>query len=332
MGLFRKNKNKKGRAGKIRRAKIKNVRAKQKKQAKVQKRRAIRRKKVQTGQINWKKIGVVFLILCFLVFTNWVIFFSEAMKIKEIDVIGYDDVEEQIISLENEVGRKKIFNQEVGQNLILFSSNKLEKLIRDKFFIVKDVEIKKVFPSKIIIKVTKRKRIFLWKQKNKCRFLDEDGNSFEKFDCQKDEDELLKICKNKTKKLNLDCQVFLATDGWDDNMDVSLINLIIKATQQILRELKTTFYFEDDLVIVVSNPTAKEIRVKSNNHGELWFSLDKNLKKQLEEFRILLEQKIDLNDLENMLYIDLRLSDKIIYRMKEGADSYESTNPLQIYE
>jgi hypothetical protein len=331
MSLFKRKKqssqggpvrSRKNNAGKIRRAKIKNIRKAQAK--KIQsKKQVTRKRKKQPRKINWQKAGVVFLMGCFGVFTIWVLLFSDAMEIDEIDIVGYDEGKEELLQIVKESEKNKLFGQEIKRNLILFPSKTFKNSIQEKYHVVKSVEIQKAFPNKLIINITKRERVALWKQANNCQLLDEEDNIIEEFDCGNEEKELLNICSKKEEMLGLSCQVFIKTGEWKESVEKAVIKEISKTGQQILKEIKTTFYFDNDLMVIVPDIASREIRIKSENHGEIWFSTDQDLGRQLKKLRTFLERKVDANDLESMLYIDLRLDDKIIYRFKEGYDNKE---------
>ena len=312
-----KRKKKKNNAGKIRRARVKNIRKAQTRKIQSRKRLVGKRKK-QKKKINWKKVGVVFLIFCFSVLTGWVLFFSKAMQIDEIEIIGYDDKKDELVELVRKTTKKTLFNQNINNNLVLFPSDRLAKNIQEKYAVIKKIEVQKVFPNKLVINITKRQQVFLWAQKENCQFLDNDGSIMEEFKCVNDDKELLKICANKKEILKLDCQVFIKESEEEDIVDKETVQDVIEVGQQIVEEIKTTFYFDEELITIVPNSTSKEIRIRSKNYGEVWFSIDKDLIKQLKKFRALLEKKINQSNLENMLYIDLRLNNKIIYRFKEG--------------
>jgi cell division septal protein FtsQ len=327
--MFKKKKQKNN-AGKIRRARVKNARKGQVKKAQSKKRSTRKRKKLagrrgsQPKKINWKKLGVLLLMLCFVIFSGWVLFFSKVMQINEVKIIGYDEKRAELLEQVEELKKKKLLNQKVDNNLALFPSRKLAKSIKEKYSIVRRVEVQKIFPDKLVVNITKRQQTFLWRHLESCQLLDEEGDVVEEFSCSRNEKELLKICDNKKEILGLDCQVFIREDNGRDDANDKAMQAIIKAGQQILEEIRTTFYFDNELIIIVPNPASKEIKVKSEIHGEIWFATDRDLKRQLEKFRALLEKKINSSDLENMLYIDLRLNDKIIYRLKEGVVETEN--------
>jgi hypothetical protein len=321
-----KTKKQKNNAGKIRRARVKNLRKVQEKTAQKKKRLAKRKKttrqrKKQSKNINWKKVGVIFLIFCFSIFTVWVLLFSKAMKINEVDITGYDEKKEELMQTVRESEKNTLFGQEINSNLILFSSRNFTKNIQEKYQVVKKVEIQKSFPNKLIINITKRQRISLWRQAKNCQLLDEESNVIEEFDCSNEGKELLNICKKKEEALELNCQVFIKTGEWKESAEKAVVEESSRIVQQILNEVKTTFYFDNGLIVIVPNAEFNEIRIKSENHGELWFSTDQDLAKQLKKLRTFLERKVNANDLKSMLYIDLRLEDKIIYRFKEGYDN-----------
>jgi hypothetical protein len=324
-----KRKKQKNNAGKIRRARVKNLRKAQKRTAQEKKRLAKRRKitsqrKKKSKSINWKKVGVLFLTGCFVIFTGWVLFFSRAMQITEVEVIGLDEDKKSILTQVEELKDKLIFNQQIGNNLIIFSTKKLNEELKKNNYIIKNVNTEKIFPNKLKITVEKRSLIILWKQGGECSFVDEDGEKIEDIDCkQEEEQQLIKSCKDKEKQLKIECRVFISMNNNQNSNNKQLSKKNIEFNTKILNKLKKTFYFEDGLITIVPNPTSRELRVKSRSHGEVWFSVDKNLDEQLKKFRAFLEKKVTQVDLENMLYIDLRLKGKIIYKFNEGYNNNE---------
>jgi len=317
-----KRKKQKNNAGKIRRARVKNARKAQSKKVQSKKRPSRTRKK-PARKINWKKMGVLLLMLCFMAFSIWVLLFSKVMKIKDVQITGYDEKKTELLEQVEELKKRELLNQRVDDNLALFPSRRLIKNVKEKYSVVKNIKVQKIFPDKLSINIEKRQRMFLWRQSDGCQLLDEEGALIEGFGCGDNAKELLKICNDRRELLGLECQVFIEDGVNEDIISEELVQEITKAGQQILGEIKTTFYFDNELVMIVPTPVSKELKVRSATHGEIWFSTDKNLKKQLEKFRALLEKKINADDLSNMQYIDLRLSDKIIYRFKEGYKNNE---------
>ena len=319
--MFKRKKQKKS-AGKIRRARVKNIRKSQlRKESK--KKCFPRNKKKRLREINWKKVGVMFLIACFLLFVIWVIVFSRAMKIKDVKIEGYNNKNEEILALVKDLESGKILNQKIKDNLILFPSKELVKNIQKKYPVIEKVDVQKVFPNQLVIKIKKREQIFLWEENKHCKVIDEAGMLVEEFDCNNDKNNLLKICDDKEAQLKLTCQVFMSAGKHKTPIETEDRQRIIQTGNQIIEALKTTFYFDNSLVIIVPELSSREIRVGSSSFGEVWFVMDKNLDKQLEKFRAFLEKKINFNDLQNILYIDLRLNNKIIYKFKEGYGDEE---------
>ncbi len=321
MKLF-KRKKQKNNVGKIRRAKIKNIRKAQAKKTQ-SKKRSTRKRKKQPRKINWKKVGVLFLVICFAIFTMWVVLFSEVMKIEQIEIIGYDKSVEELTKEAEKLNERSFFNQTVDNNLVLFPTKEFISSAKKKYPVIRDIYIQKIFPNKLVINIITRRNVFLWVHKDDCQLFDEEADKIEEFKCENSKKILSKICNDKGELLKLDCQVIILENQEEIVMDKDIILSNTKLVQQILKELKTTFYFEDGLIVSIPNQVSREIKIRSDNHGEIWFSIDGDLKKQLEKFRALLEKKINLEDLENMLYVDLRLSDKIIYRFKEGYEDNE---------
>ncbi|GEM_PF-4785126 len=284
------------------------------------KKKKFRRK---TKKTNIKKIFFFLLLLSFFALIVWVLFFSGVLQIRtveikgELDGVQVENVKREVLSfLENRQGKVAPKN-----NLLLFSGDELAGSLQKKYQTIKKIRFRKIFPDTLTVTVQKRKKIALWQKGGECFLFDEDVNLVERFDCQKQS--IKKVCQKEKEKLNVPCFILKLGDLEEDLLardSYQQRRRIQDAYFKILEALRKTFYYDDSLLAEIPSFLAKEIKIESENNGELIFDLAGDLDWQLKKLRLFFEKKIKPTDLENLDYIDLRIKDRIIYKFKEGAE------------
>ncbi len=279
-----------------------------------------RRKTKKTGA---KKFFFFLLLLAFFALTVWVLFFSGVLQIKKVGVEGElsgvqaESVKRDILSF-LESGQTKMFPR---NNLLLFSEGELVNSLQRKYPIIKKLRFRKIFPDGLRVTIQERKKVALWQKGGDCFVFDEEANLVKKFDCRGES--LRKICQKEKSELGIPCFILklddsrenlLTDDGYRERRQIQ------DAYFKILEALRKTFYYDDSLLAEIPSFLAKEIKIESENNGELIFDLAGNLDWQLKKLRLFFEKKIKPTDLENLDYIDLRIKDRIIYKFKEGAE------------
>ena len=105
-------------------------------------------------------LGIALFIL-FSTFTFQNKFTIKKFEIKEIKIENNDILEDQELI--------KVFSFLYNKNIIFLSSHELKKKIEKKSFIEK-VEIKKIFPDKLVIKIFEKEPIAIFKDKYQKKF------------------------------------------------------------------------------------------------------------------------------------------------------------------
>ncbi len=285
-----------------------------------------RRQKIKKP-INWKKVGVVFLAICFLILVCWVLFFSLALEIKNVEVAGFGD-KQRIINEANEIKQGFILGKLSKNNLILFSKKQFINKILEDDIRIKKVEVVKKFPDTLVVKIVEREKLFLWHFSDGCWFYDEDGMEVKSVDCIIDKNKLARVCRNDKLTGGLNCLV-VWTDINRKDFDNNLIKEKSQFVEHIFNFLKQTTYFNSSILISIPSVVTGEIKVKNSQHGDLLFDANNDIDKQLKTLKAFLEQKISLSELQQMDYIDLRIKNKLIYKFKESSESNEDKNEEQ---
>lgn len=136
-----------------------------------QTRSCFRQKKSKWEKRNGRTVLLlsVFLIVYFL-------FFSPFFLIKEIDVSGNEIISQYDIknAVRSEIG-KSIFGLVPGNNFIFDKGEIIKTVLWNNFSQIKSIEIKKIFPDKIAIKIEEKEPILIWCRTESCFYLDGEG-------------------------------------------------------------------------------------------------------------------------------------------------------------
>ncbi len=296
---------------------------------KIKKKKSTSQRQKIKKPINWKKVGVVFLMICFLIFVGWVIFFSPALQIKNVEVVGFDD-KQQIIAKTDKVRHDFILGKVSKNNLILFPKTQVIENINKDDIRIKKIKITKKFPDTLIVKITKRTKLFLWRFSDGCLLYDEDGVIIQPVNCtnSNSRSELINTCENNKLTKGLNC-LPVWTDSGKNDFNSETVKRKSKFVEQIFNSLKQTTYFNSSILISIPSVATGEIKVKNSQYGSLLFDANSNIDKQLKTLKAFLEQKVSLNELRQMDYIDLRIKNKLIYKFKENSESNKDKNKEQ---
>jgi len=166
-------------------------------------------------------------------------------------------------------------------------------MILSSSFNIDSVAFEKNLPKEIKIIIREREMVSLFENNNYFFLLDRKGIVFEKIENKEDS--------------------FLIKNSSFNEEAVLGKGVIEEKTLSKILELKEGM---EDLNLEISEAfleTQKRVDIKTREGWEVYFSLEKELKWQLTETKILLEKEINLQRRENLQYIDLRF-EKAYYK------------------
>lgn len=240
-------------------------------------------------------LGVFSFIILLTLFA--LIFLSPFFKIKKIEV----KAKEEKFQKEIEVFAQRY----LGQNFFLLSSQ-ISKTILEKFPIISQCMIKKIFPDKLIIKIKKREPLALFcqienEETETCFFLDKEGIVFKKALANQN-NSLLKI-----KKTVKSSSAYLGEK--------------VLQEEKLSRFLEIEKFFQNNLKISLESlhlENEEKMTAKTEQGWEVYFHLQKDLKKQLRNLNLLLERKIPFKKRKDLEYIDLRFGNRVYYKLQRS--------------
>lgn len=256
---------------------------------------------------RWKKFFLLFGFIIFIGASIWILFFSKLTQIKNEEIYSScDKLEKESLGkmVENYLGGKYLFIFP-KDNIVSFSKRGLNQYFTEKERLIREITIEKKFPGKLIINFDCRDNYFIWCESEGCFFVDEEGNIFSALsnsDLEKYKDEVLKIKSSGFNQLQIGDFLF------DQKKAKFLATLLGKI------DGKFSFSFKSQAIMPVL--AANEIELETENGWKILLNLEEDFDKQIKIIEKILSEKLKEENLENLEYIDLRISGKAVYKMK----------------
>ena len=217
---------------------------------------------------------------------SYFLFFSGVFEIKTIEVTGTEKLSEKEIT--------EIVNQNTNKNIILANIKETREEILAIYVEIAEIKIKRKFPNTILIQIEERKPILALRE-NEIEYylIDKEGFIFEK---------TLNIPDNipEIKKENQQARL------GETIIEKEVIEKILKIKSEMGEKLKTPI---KEIVLFSS----KKVEVKTDQQWKVYLNFEKNLDWQIEQLKIILEEKISEKSREKLEYIDLRFNKIYIF-------------------
>ena len=266
----------------------------------------------------FKKVLFWLAFLSFLITTFWVLIFSAVMRIETIQVFGAPEDEHKIIKIVEDNIFGKYFDLIPRNNLLTFSSSKIKEEVLSNFIMVRTIDIKRKFPTEIRHDIEKREMFVIWCSE-KCWFVDERAETFREIAKQDLEDtkEIAIIADGSGKDVENGGKV----------ADVKIIKLCSNLSKTV--EEKSGINI-DQKSIYIPSPMSGELRVKTVQGWEIYFSTERPITTQARILKRILKSKLVEEDLSQLEYIDLRIKGKAVYRFKNYEEREKELREIEI--
>lgn len=225
--------------------------------------------------------------------TFYLFFLSSVFEIKEINISGNKKISTQEIRniIEEKINEKKLLF--ISKNFFLTDFQGAKQII-EEFPAAAGVILKRKFPNKVIVNVEERIPVGIWCQSDdNCYYIDEEGVIFEKTKYKRE------LVINSKKEIIFGQRIIEKES--------------IKDILKIHNELKGLKLNIQDFNILDQG----EKLVADINGWEIYFNLLENASNQLFNLKLLLKEKIPLEQRDNLEYIDLRFGSRVFYRNKD---------------
>lgn len=277
------------------------------------------RKGEKSNGINksfWLKILVGFLVVCFAGVTVYALFFSPLLVVKFVTVDGAESLDSQkVIAVANSIIQQKYFNTLDKANLILLNTDEIKKALSEKFKIIEDVEISKKFPDKLVIDIKERKSSLVFCSGDACFVIDRNGHAYAQADFQSNElgEQSLPVLRDLSQK-----DISMATVS----IEMGLANFMENIKNKLNNELSLNIKQEWSTPTLISG----DLRVETTEGWQIYFNYDIGADKEIEMLKTVLNNSIDKDKRADLEYIDLRLDNKVYYKLKTAPPVVEGDN------
>jgi len=238
------------------------------------------------------------------------LFFSPFLEITSIEVNGNEYITDNLILEKiNPQISGKYFSAIKKNNLLLVQTGKIKKDIQFELRIIREIRIKREFPSKLIVSIIERKPQMAFCSTDNCFMLDENGETYDNYFANEENDKnnFIILREESSRKINLG--------------EIILEKKYMEYVQGIRGELLARLETEVENNFCFVSLISKDIRVKTKEGWEIYFNENIELGKEIEMLKVVLENKIEKNQQQDLEYIDLRIDNKIYYKFKDGTPS-----------
>ncbi|MCX6765575.1 MAG: FtsQ-type POTRA domain-containing protein [Candidatus Moranbacteria bacterium] len=257
------------------------------------------------------KVLYYILLMLFLGVTVYVFFFSSFLQVKSFAIKG-------IKSLPSEEVLRKITSPLEGNylgfvprnNLVLISEEKLKSDLSRQFRRIKSVEIKKSFPDLLAINIEERVSLVLWCSGGPCYLVDEQGYAYNNADLDSPEvtqNNLIRLVDISAQPVNIGERL----------LSSEYLNFVIAAREALKKELGIELSDE----FQTRSRFAEEIQIETSEGWKAYLSSQLPLNQSVRTLKTFLEEEVDSSKRGRLEYVDLRVNNKVYYKMKEEDKS-----------
>lgn len=192
----------------------------------------------------------------------------------------------------------------------LVQSKKLVQKLEAAYPLIRTLEVTPYFPDRLTILIEEREALLLWCSADSCTHILENGSTRPVTDVYHEEE-------NRSRTITLRD---LSEQPLPENgkvFDTEFVSL--PAT--LRRSLQEVFALETESEMSLSSRFANELRVKTRDGFEIYFSTRIPLETSLEALHLIFEKEISDERRPALQYIDLRTENRVFYRYKEGEET-----------
>ncbi|MFZ2976135.1 MAG: FtsQ-type POTRA domain-containing protein [Candidatus Moraniibacteriota bacterium] len=245
------------------------------------------------------------------------------MEIKSIEVTGNNYVNNNsILDKINPEVSGKYLDIIKKNNLILIRVGKIKKDIKNEFKIIREIKIKRKFPEKLIVSIIERRPQMVFCSADKCFILDENGEAYDNYfsNEENDKNNFITLNEESPREIGLG-EIILEKDYMNYALGIKQ-ELLEKLEIEADNHFRVTSLISGDIIVKTKEgpPRVDErsfSRVETS--WEIYFNENINLEKEIEMLKVVLENKIEKNQRQDLEYIDLRIDNKIYYKFRDGT-------------
>jgi len=250
--------------------------------------------------LTWTSITI------FVGVTGYVLFFSPVLSVSAIQVSGTEALNaSDVSSAVNSAIEGKYLGMFNKSNIILANSGNIKKGLTDKFRKIESVEITKRFPDKLLVRVKERESALVFCSGDPCYVIDNNGRAYAPADFESNElgEQNLMILRDLRQKV---------IDMENISIDNSLLQFVADIRDRLKSDLNIEIKQEFSTPMLISG----DLRVETVDGWAIYFSKDISIDKEIEMLKTILNNSIDKTRIADLDYVDLRLDNKVYYKLK----------------
>ncbi len=274
-----------------------------------------REKKATISGCSLGRIFFYLLGIAFLGTVVYFLFFSSYLSITSIEIDGAKKINsDKIKNTVEEKNSGKFLKIIPRNNLLLFSKSRTERDLLDKFNRIETAEVKKIFPEKIKIFIKEKQFQMIFSAGENVYLIDENGSAWLKnnFELEFAEEDALIILKDESAK---------AIDDPKKALDVDFVHYVLSVRDKIQNETDIEIsnnFFSPRLI-------SGDLIVETKNGWKIYFNREIDLAKSIGVLKTVLGDKIKKEDIPNLEYLDLRINNKVYYKLKTVENTKNAT-------
>lgn len=264
-----------------------------------------RKKMISKGFL--KKAGFFLLLLAFLGVVTYALFFSAFVEISKIEIDGTTSINPDLIRQDIEAQLSGKYFNLIEKNNILFVNDKtLQSTLLNKYEKIENIQVKKVFPNGIKIIINERVPAMILCSNEECFVVDTIGFTYMRYDSNANDvqlDGLMRLTDNGNKSIKFR----------DNFLTKEFVGYVVDIRKGVKDDLGIDLSPDCQTPQLVSG----DIRVQTADGWWIYFDNSRPVQKELEMLKAVLLEKIDKDGQRgNLEYVDLRIDNKVYYKLK----------------
>lgn len=259
---------------------------------------------------RWVWFGGVFLWLLFFGTVVYTVLFSSYLKYSDWQIVGLSQVEEQAV---RETVRQKMEHRYLGfipgDTFFMVRPRTLELLLREQYPLFQGVLVERTFPHMLTVTVKERDTIILWCSMATCAQVTENGDTLATshvFEQPENQARTVTITDMSGQPIRFGEKIFESN--------------FVEHTLFLREQLKERFSVETESALSFSSRFGNEIRMRSSDGWEIYWSTLLPGVASLEAFALLYDDEVSKERWKELEYIDLRTENRIFYRYKNRQE------------
>jgi len=275
-----------------------------------EKKNVSRQERLPSREGRGSSLGVVFLWFLFLGTIVYLTIFSSYLRFTTWQVTGLSNIDEtNFHQLVDQDLSKKYLGFISRNTFFSIQPRALEQLLREQYPLLREVTVERIFPATLLVGVRERNAIVLWCSGETCAHVLEDGSTLPVTTVYQEE-------VNQTRTLFLRDESGEPLRFGSQVFESDFILLIFKLREEL--ESRFGIVARPDMGFV--SRFANEIRIKTGEGWEVYFSTRVSAETSLGALSLLLGEEIPKERHQDLSYIDLRTENRIFYRYQDGKE------------